>query len=391
MFAASVSFKVPSYLNNHHTIQWPHTPCWIKPRKVCFLTDCLRERQADLSDALHKSRLLNVEEKPFKRITKRLLSQASLIHAPPQLPPTPPPDASAADEEAAAHETSKQEQLEARRQWREDVLLDFTAFDSSIVRIQFLLTSNIKERERYTAGKLKIEAAAQAVKNNTADLRLQLEDARRQLALRKEYDVLAEKITSNRLLRPREDQHVNLAKLNAEIAELERESQGYAQTWAERRAQFGRIIDEGMEMRRQIRAEKEEVERREGMEGVDEGDEGDGASQRGRSSRASTPGGGTPSQSNPAQEMDVDLGRLVAEGHYTKREKSPLRSVQIVDEGKEEPAGRNEDTDMAEDGEVEPDGDGDAAPGDGLVAEEEKEEGEEDEDEAVNKDHMDIS
>ena len=358
---------------------------------MCFLTDCLPERQADLLDALHKSRLLNVEEKPFKRITKRLLSQASLIHAPPQLPPTPPPDASAADEEAAAHEASKQEQLEARRQWREDVLLDFTAFDSSIVRIQFLVTSNIKERERYTAGKLKIEAAAQAVKDNTADLRLQLEDARRQLALRKEYDVLAEKITSNRLLRPREDQHVNLAKLNAEIAELERESQGYAQTWAERRAQFGRIIDEGMEMRRQIRAEKEEVERREGMEGVDEGDEGDGASQRGRSSRASTPGGGTPSQSNPAQEMDVDLGRLVAEGHYTKREKSPLRSVQVVDEGKEEPAGRNEDTDMAEDGEVEPDGDGDAAPGDGLVAEEEKEEGEEDEDETVNKDHMDIS
>ena len=334
---------------------------------------------------------MNVEEKPFKRITKRLLSQASLIHAPPRLPPTPPPDASAADEEAAAYESSKQQQLEARRQWREDVLLDFTAFDSSIVRIQFLLTSNIKERERYTAGKLKIEAAAQAVKDNTAELRVQLEDAQRQLALRKEYDELAEKITSNRLLRPREDQHVNIAKLNAEIAELERESQGYAQTWAERRAQFGRIIDEGMEMRRQIRAEKEEVERREGMEGADEGDEEDGASQRGRSSRASTPGGGTPSHSNRAQEMDVDLGRLVAEGHYAKREKSPLRSVQTVDDGKEQRPVRNEDTDMAEDGEVEPDGDVVTVRDEGLIAEDEKEEGEEEDDEVVNKDHMDIS
>ena len=359
---------------------------------MCPRIHGLTEAVVNLLDALHKSRLLNVEEKPFKRITKRLLSQASLIHAPPQLPPTPPPDASAADEEEPEQESSKQKQIEYRRQWREDVLLDFTAFDSSIVRIQFLLTSNIKERERYTAGKLKIEAAAQAVKDNTAELRVQLEDAQRQLALRKEYDVLAEKITSNGLLRPREDQHVNLAKLNAEIAGLERESQGYAQTWAERRAQFGRIIDEGMEMRRQIRAEKEEVERREGMEGVDEGDEGDGASQRGRSSRASTPGGGTPSHSNRAQEMDVDLGRLVAEGHYAKREKSPLRSVQTVDEGIEQPSARNEDTDMAEDGEVEPDGDGDAAPGEVLVAEEEKEEGEEEEDdEAVNKDHMDIS
>lgn len=346
-------------------------------------------------DALHKSRLLNVEEKPFKRITKRLLAQNSLIHAPPQLPPTPPPDASAADEEAAAHEARRQQQLEARRQWREDVLLDFAAFDSSIVRIQFLLTSNIKERERYTAEKLKIEAAAQAVKDNTADLRVQLEDAQRQLALRKEYDVLAEKITSNRLLRPREDQHVNLAKLNAEIADLERESQGYAQTWAKRRSQFGRIIDEGMEMRRQIRAEKEEVERREGMEGGEDGDEGDGTSQRGRSSRASTPGAVTPSQSNRAQELEVDLGKLAPDGHLTKREKSPLRSVQTMDEEKAQtPVVTDEDTTMAEDGEVEPDGDVVAAPVEGLVAEDEKESGEEDDDGAVetdSKDHMDTS
>ena len=147
------------------------------------------------TDALHRSRLLNVEEKPFKRITKRLLPQTSLIHTPLQLPPTLPPDASAADEEAAAHEARRQQQLEARRQWREDVLFDFAAFDSSIVRIQFLFTSNVKERERYTAEKLKIEAAAQAVKDNTAELRLQLEGAQRQLGLRKEYDVLAEKIT----------------------------------------------------------------------------------------------------------------------------------------------------------------------------------------------------
>lgn len=338
---------------------------------------------------------MNVEEKPFKRITKRLLPPSSLIHAPPRLPPTPPPDASAADEEAAAHETEKQQQLEARRHWREDVLLDFAAFDSSIVRIQFLLNSNAKERERYTAEKLKIEAAAQAVRDNTAELRVQLEDAQRQLSLRKEFDVLAEKITSNRLLRPREDQHVNLAKLNTEIAELERESQGYAQTWAERRAQFGRIIDEGMEMRRQIRAEKEEVERREGMEGGEDGDEGDATSQRGRSSRASTPGAATPPQGTRAQEMDIDLGRLAVEGHHTGREKSPLRSVQTVEDEKvQSRLAQNEDTEMAEDGEVEVDSNVIAAPVEGLVAEDEKEEGEEDDDgaaEAESKDHMDIS
>lgn len=281
----------------------------------------------------------------------------------------------------------RQKQLEERRQWREDVLLDFAAFESSIVRIQFLLTSNIKERERYATEKLKIKATAQAVKDNTTDLRVQLEDAQRQLALRKEYDVLAEKITSNRLLRPREDQHANLAKLNAEIADLERESQGYAQTWAERRAQFGRIIDEGMEMRRQIRAEKEEVERREGMEGAEDRDEADAASQRGRSSRATSPGGATPLHGS---QLDIDLGRLAAEQQHAKREKSPLRSMQAADEKEPPPLGNNEDTHMAEDGEVEPEN--------GIVAastEGEREEGEEDDDvvvaETKGEDQMDTS
>ncbi|KAL8719199.1 MAG: hypothetical protein Q9181_008089, partial [Wetmoreana brouardii] len=201
-------------------------------------------------DSLHKSRLLNVEEKPFKRITKRLLAPSSLIPVPPILPPTPPPDASAADEAAAAHELEKQQQLDSHRQWREDALLDFAAFESSIIRIQFLLTSNIKERERYAAEKLKIQATAQAVRDNTADLRVQLEEAQETLALRKEYDELAEKITSNRLLRPRAEQHMNLEKLNEEIAELKRESAEYAQTWTERREQFGKIIEEGMQLRR---------------------------------------------------------------------------------------------------------------------------------------------
>ena len=130
--------------------------------------------------------------------------------------------------------------MESRRQWREEATLDFAGFESSIIRIQFLLNTNIKERERYAAQKLKIEATAQAVRDNTAELHSQLEDAQKQLALRKEYDELAEKITSNRLLRPRQDQHANLAKLNAEIEELERESRGYAQTWVERRQQFSK-------------------------------------------------------------------------------------------------------------------------------------------------------
>ena len=213
---------------------------------------------------------------------------------------------------------------------------------------------------------------------------MQLEDAQSTLALRKEYDDLAEKITSNRLLRPREDQHANLAKLNAEIADLERESQEYALTWSERRQQFGRIIEEGMQLRRLIRDEKEEVERREGMEEREDGDE----DQRGRSSGIGTPhhetGGTTPMHgASQEQEVGTPSGGLSVERDPSGRGKSPLRSSQSADELAEVEGKTNvpsgEDEEMAEDGELaaEPEHVV-AAPVEGLVAEDGKEEGEED-------------
>jgi hypothetical protein len=376
---------------------------WTKSRKVCkskiiyiyMITSnhkpVTKQKSHEFTfqtDALHKSRLLNVEERPFKRITKRLLTPNSLIATPPTLPPTPPPDSNALDEAAAAHEAEKQQQVEEHRQWREDVLLDFAAFESSIVRIQFLLTSNIKERERYAAEKLTIEATAQAVRENTAELRLQLEEAQRTLATRKEYDELAEKITNNRLLRPREDQHANLQKLGAEIAELERESQDYANTWAERRDQFGRIIEEGMQLRRLIRDEKEEVERREGMEERDDGDDGDAGFQPDHMSGQATPvhgdGGSTPSHVNQDRDRDRSRGRspagggrLLVERHATPGGKSPLRHARGVDEDdspegevrvEEDEEREEEDTDMAEDGELSGEGEPIAMPSEGLLA-----------------------
>lgn len=234
------------------------------------------------------------------------------------------------------------------------MLLDFAAFESSIVRIQFLLTSNARERERYAAEKLKIQATAQAVRENTTELRVQLEEVQRTLALRKTYDELAEKITNNRLLRPREDQHANLEKLNAEIADLERESRDYAQTWSERRQQFGRIIEEGMQLRRLIRDEKEEVERREGMEEREDGEDGEAVSQRGRSSGVGTPrldaGGATPLHAS--QDRDPSTSGLGVEKQHTSRSKSPLRRLPSTREEEKTETGDGEDVNMTEDGEV---------------------------------------
>ncbi|KAF4636473.1 hypothetical protein G7Y89_g1622 [Cudoniella acicularis] len=256
-------------------------------------------------DELHKSRLLNVEEKPFKRITKRLLTPGSLASTPSKLP-TPPPDTA---DEGAALEKERQKQLEDRRQFREDVLLDFAAFDSSIARIQFLYNSNERERERYKNDKQKILETAQAVRDNTAQLRVQLEEAKQTLEQRKKFDELTEKITNNKLLRPRADQEINLRKLEEECRELQRESAAYAETWKERREQFGRIVEEGMQLRRLIRDEKEEVERREGMDGGEEdGEVGEGSSGGQTPKPRSVSRNGTPRPDAPIRAGSPDAG-----------------------------------------------------------------------------------
>lgn len=260
-------------------------------------------------------------------------------------PLTPPPDEAGADAAAAA-ESEKQKRLEEWRHFREDVTLDFAAFEGSIARIQFLLKSNEQERQRYATEKLRILETMHSVRENTAELRAQLEEAQRVLAMRKSYDDLAEKITSNRLLKPREDQQANLEKLRHEITDLEKESKDYAKTWAERREQFGRIVEEGMQLRRLIRDEKEEVERREGMQEGEEGDEGEVG--KGKTSDANSP---RPEGETPSQQSQDESNKLqVDKTSGTARAASPLRQVTTA-EG-EKASTNQEDTNMADEGEV---------------------------------------
>lgn len=86
---------------------------------------------------------------------------------------------------------------------------------------------------------------------------MQLDEAQKTLAIRKTYDVLADRITKNAALKPRDEQHVNIEKLKAEIEELERESQEHNQAWLERREQLGRVVGESQRLRRVLRDEKE--------------------------------------------------------------------------------------------------------------------------------------
>ncbi|KAI1495726.1 Tho complex subunit 7-domain-containing protein [Biscogniauxia marginata] len=249
----------------------------------------LEERE---ESELHKTRLLNVEEKPFKRLTKRLVAPGAFTN--PKKLPTPPPDnsnnAEAQDTAASSSAGLSAADIAALK---EDITLDFAAFDSAIARLQFLATANAAERERYAADRLRILGTMESVREGNASLRAQLEAARATLAQRRKFDELADRITSNRMLRTRAEQDVNLAKLAEECEELQRESETYGATWRERREQFERLVDEGKRLRALIRDEKEEVERREGMDSDAEDGETGNSNGGGGAAAAATPKPGT--------------------------------------------------------------------------------------------------
>ncbi len=128
--------------------------------------------------------------------------------------------------------------------------------------IEVLLTQRVASitfAQHHGESRGQIAGTAENVRESTKRLRVQLDEAQKLLAVRKTYDELAEKITSNKNLKPRDEQHVNLEKLRAEIEDFERESREHDNAWRERREQFARLSDEGMRLRRLIRDEKEEV------------------------------------------------------------------------------------------------------------------------------------
>ncbi|KIW22685.1 uncharacterized protein PV07_10958 [Cladophialophora immunda] len=241
-------------------------------------------------DKLHATRLLGIEERPFKRVSKRLLASITPINSFLARPSPSDDDDATAESSADQHEHF----LESLTRFREDVILDFAAFESSIARTEFLRAANTRERERYAAEKLKIEQTANDVRENLSHLRVQLDEAQKTLAVRKTYDVLAEKITRDEKLKvTRAEQHVNLEKLKAEIEELERESAELKVAWGERREQFERVMQEGTRLRRVIRDEKEpepEGEKDDAdQEREREGDDGEGERERDGLSTAGTP------------------------------------------------------------------------------------------------------
>lgn len=285
-----------------------------RPKKV--FAHCHHSRAARLiccADALHATRLLQVEERPFQRLQRSLLGKDTLLKwNPPRQLPSPPPDST--DENVSAEPAALVEQDRRKREkFREDILLDFAALESSILRIQLLHSSNARERERYAAEKAKIVASAQAVRENTLQLRSQLADAQRVLGLRKGYDELAQRLIFEKKLKPRSETMEDIEKLQKEIEDLEHEGSEFEGVWAGRREAWNRVVAEGESLIKVIKGTKDEPDERMG-EGEDgEGLDGDGMLSGGKDQRSNVgtpaPGGSTP--------MPADMGTPMAEGGRT--------------------------------------------------------------------------
>jgi len=231
-------------------------------------------------DAIHSTRLLAIEERPFQRVTRRLLDpKDSLLRQPvPRQLPSPPPDGEEEATSVGYGDAAK------RQKFREEVLLDFALLENSLARIQLAKQSNERERGRYAAEKAKIVATAQNVRENTVLLREQLAEAQKVLELRKGYDTLASKILEDKKLKSRDETRADILGLEKEIEELEQEGREVEGLWTGRKEQFERVVQEGEAMRRVIKGIKE-------PEPGDE-EEGDAMDEEGKEdrSRLGTPG-----------------------------------------------------------------------------------------------------
>jgi hypothetical protein len=309
--------------------------------------------QLTATDALHNvSRLLAVEARPYTHFAAHLLKPDLFEAARPRQLLSPPPDATAAEEEAAAVVVEREQQIHKIESWRKNLLNELSGLDFAILRAEYTTDSNHTERKRYAVEKDGITTKQQHVRDTIEELRVQLVQAKETLAVRKTYDELTEKISSSKMLKPRDEQAIAHAKLDEEIAELEHEVQSARDTWSERRTQFGRIEDATREMLRMIKDEKEEAERKEGMmkEGDEEG-EGEGSISRGEVSRVGTPrpdGGLTPVHASQSQSQGVEGSSSSLKVPPQERLRPLSREMSVA--ASPARSGVVEDTDMADSG-----------------------------------------
>ncbi|QIW98557.1 hypothetical protein AMS68_004075 [Peltaster fructicola] len=288
----------------------------------------LSEQAAE--DALHAERLLFIEEKPFHRVTRRLLADDSTLRNIPKQQATPPPEG----EEGEDGTGTTALQPFSREKFWEDVLVDFAALQSSITRIQLIHASNERERERYANEKSKILASAQAVRDNTVVLREQLSEAQSILQLRKGYDELAGRILDDKKLKSRDEAKQSIATLEQEIEELQAEGTHIESLWIARKEGFERVVAEGKAFLQDIKGIKDQPD--EDLKGEDE-DMIDGEDEYKGDSTVGTPrpdGSNTPraESGNMTPLSGSNNDDLDDAGQEEQRTQSKLRETELAEE-----------------------------------------------------------
>ncbi|CAK3902315.1 hypothetical protein DOTSEDRAFT_73374 [Lecanosticta acicola] len=293
-------------------------------------------------DDLHAKRLLAIEDRPFTRVTKKLFGENSILRSSMNYLPSPPPDGESDDELANAYKIQK---------FREDVLIDFANLENSLIRIQLIFSSNQRQRERYAAEKAKILETAQAVRDNTVELRAQLVEAQRVLEQRKGYDEQAAKILDDKKLKSRDETKADIEKLEKEIEDLQHESAEYEGTWVSRREQFDSIVREGDAMIRLIKGIKDEPEpeKDEEMEDAEDGTKAEKSrtgtpAPEGRSPRHTDTGDATPMREG---EGDGDVEGGTPRNKFLEIEDG-TRPHSRVSSPLVQPTNTDDDVDMAE-------------------------------------------
>ncbi|RPA79385.1 hypothetical protein BJ508DRAFT_328458 [Ascobolus immersus RN42] len=249
----------------------------------------------DSLDDLVRSRVLPTEDKYVKRINRNVLKVEKLVNWTLTSPrPERPPGF--ADKDSGAKIDPEEDLTVAML--KDLVDMDHDLFATSLLKIQIANDMNASEVERYEQEKVKIVQDEQIARDTIAKQRDELLAAQQEKENRLEYDAIAMEIFNSKSLKPRDEQAQAIARLNAEIEELEKERDSDIKLWETRRDHFSQITNLLDGMVDEIKREKEEQERREGMDEEEEGEE----VEHGKDRDSAVPSGGnTPfHQSTPS-------------------------------------------------------------------------------------------
>ncbi|CCG83411.1 Uncharacterized protein SPCC24B10.11c [Taphrina deformans PYCC 5710] len=190
-------------------------------------------------------RRLEVEERPLKKLAKRVSQVAHLR--------------SANDTKDGTNEGSLQ--------------AEFNSYDHTLRRLALLMKANEQEIALYEKETTTIKATHRAAELEITRLKAELKQEQEAQADRAAYDTAALDIQKT-APRSTKAQKVVIAKLREEVAELEREKAMHSETWQVRKSGFEDIMERLALLQKEISGEKADAELRDAAEDSEEDEEG---------------------------------------------------------------------------------------------------------------------